>query len=135
MYACNQEHFQANSAIHNVNERIGPIFIDQLPTFLVLKKLHRPTILASKYSTVYHLVSKSYINKKEQFKETLKSYLNTRPFYSVEFLMFKNDSEFLMFKNDSIFLKVCCLYIIIIIISGTTARTGPWPSLTGFRDG
>jgi hypothetical protein len=23
----------------------------------------------------------------------------------------------------------------IIIISGTTARTGPWPLLTGFRDG
>jgi hypothetical protein len=33
------------------------------------------------------------------------------------------------------FVNIRMYIIIIIIISGTTARIGPWPPLTGFRDG
>jgi hypothetical protein len=33
------------------------------------------------------------------------------------------------------FISKCNYKLAVIIISGTTARTGPWPPLTGFRDG
>jgi hypothetical protein len=76
---------------HNVIQGIGTIITDQLPTFHVFKKVH--TILASKYSTVYHQVSK-VMNKKAQFKVAQRRYLNTHFFYSVdEFLMFLNESQ------------------------------------------
>jgi hypothetical protein len=36
----------------------------------------------------------------------------------------------------SVIIEFCEVFVIvIIIISGITARIGPWPPLTGFRDG
>jgi hypothetical protein len=50
----NLELFQINSTKAVLTQRIRTIFIDQLPTFHVLKKVL--TMLASKSSIVYHLV-------------------------------------------------------------------------------
>jgi len=40
---------------------ISIIFIDQMPTYLVFKKVH--SVLASNYSTVYHIVQQSLRRK------------------------------------------------------------------------
>jgi hypothetical protein len=46
----------------------------------------------SQFSIICHLVSKSLMNEKAQFKIPLKRYLNTHSFYSVdEFPLSKND--------------------------------------------
>jgi len=50
-----QEHFQTDSAIHSFNRTI---FINQLPTFHVIKKVQ--TILASKHSSLPSSLKKSY---------------------------------------------------------------------------
>jgi hypothetical protein len=87
----NQEHFQTNSAIHNVNTRDRD-------------HLHRPTgNLSCFQKSAYYADIKifnslpsslrSLMNKQTQFKIALKSYLNTHSIYSVE--------ELLTFKNDS----------------------------------
>jgi hypothetical protein len=87
----NQEHFEANSAIHSANTRNRD-------------HLHRPTanlscFQKSAYSAGIKIFNslpsnfRSLTNKKTQFKVTLKRYLNTHCFYSIE--------EFLTFKNDS----------------------------------
>jgi hypothetical protein len=52
----NQKHFQSNSAVHCVNTRNRHHHLDQLPTSHVFRKVH--TMLASKFSTTYPLVSK-----------------------------------------------------------------------------
>jgi hypothetical protein len=69
---------------------IETIFMGQLPTFHVFKKVH--TMFASKSLTLPSNL-RCLINKKAQFKVALKRYLNIHCFYSVE--------EFLMFRNDS----------------------------------
>jgi hypothetical protein len=76
-----------------LTQGIWTIFIDQSPTFHVLKKVH--TILAPKYSSTPPPPPslKILMNKAAQFEAALKMYLNTCSFYSVE--------EFLMFKNNS----------------------------------
>jgi len=73
---------------------IGIIFIDQLPTFHVFKKVH--IMLASKSSSLPSNL-RSLMNKQTQFKVALKRYLNTHSFYSVE--------EFLTFRNNSLYMK------------------------------
>jgi hypothetical protein len=52
----NQEHFQTNSAIHNVNTRNRDLLHRPIANVSCFKKVHN--ILAPKYSTVYHPVSK-----------------------------------------------------------------------------
>jgi len=48
----NQEHIHTNSAIHSVNTRDRDHLHRPNATFHVFRKVH--TMLASKYSTVYH---------------------------------------------------------------------------------
>jgi hypothetical protein len=88
----NQEHFQANSAVHSVNTR---------------NKNHRHRPIANptgfQKSTYYSGIKifnnlsyslKSLMNEKARFKVALKRYLNTHSFYSVEkFVVSKTDSS------------------------------------------
>jgi len=48
-----QENFQTNSSLHNINRR-KKLFIDQIETYLVFQKVN--CMLATKFSTIYHLV-------------------------------------------------------------------------------
>jgi hypothetical protein len=50
-----------------------------MPTYLAFEKIH--FMLASKFSTVYHIVLK---NEKAKVKVALRKFLNTDSFYSVE---------------------------------------------------
>jgi hypothetical protein len=60
---------------------IGTICTDEFcQPVMFLNRVH--IILESKYSTVYHLVSK-VMNNKAQFEAVLKMYLHTHSFYSV----------------------------------------------------
>jgi hypothetical protein len=62
----NPDLFQTNLTIHSDNTRNKNIFIDQLTTFIVFRKVL--TLLASKSSTFYHLVSKSFQIKRRNLK-------------------------------------------------------------------
>jgi hypothetical protein len=86
----NQENFQTNSSIHNINTRNK-------------HHLHRPNANLScfqkstlydgirTYSDLLHSLT-SLKNEKAEFKVALKRYLNTHSFYSVdEFFMCKNN--------------------------------------------
>jgi hypothetical protein len=101
----NQEHFHTNLAIHSVNTRNRD-------------HLHRPTASLSCFQkSAYYAGIKlfnslpsnlrSLMNIKAQFKVTLKRYLNTHSFYSVE--------QFLTFKSDSYVQKFffpCCMDLV-----------------------
>jgi len=50
----NQEMFQTNSSIHNINISNKHYLHRPMPTHHVLKKVH--SVLASEFSTVYHTV-------------------------------------------------------------------------------
>jgi hypothetical protein len=65
-----------------LTQGVRTIFIDQLPTFHVLKKGTYYYIIKIFNSLPLNL--KSLMNKKIQFKVTLKRYLNTPLFYSVD---------------------------------------------------
>jgi len=70
---------------------IKTIFIDQMPTYLVSKKVH--FMLASKFSTVFQPCSLAVLKKdKAKFKVALRQYLNTYTIYFVdEFFVYEND--------------------------------------------
>jgi hypothetical protein len=53
----NQEHFRLIQLYAELTLEIVMFFIDQLPTFHVFRKVR--TILASEFSTTYHVVSKA----------------------------------------------------------------------------
>jgi hypothetical protein len=88
----NQEHFQANSAVHSVNTRNK-------------YHLHRPVanLTCFQKSTYYSGIKifnnppaslRNVMKEKAKFKVALKQYLNTHSFYSVdEFLLYKTDSS------------------------------------------
>jgi hypothetical protein len=88
----NQEHFQANSAVHSVNTRNK-------------HHLHRPVAnLTCFQKSAYYSGIKIFNNppaslrnvmkEKVKFKVVLKQYLNTHSFYSIdEFLLYKTDSS------------------------------------------
>jgi hypothetical protein len=58
------------------------IFTDQMPTYLVFKKVH--CMMASGFTIVYRVVSQVLRMKMQNFKVALKRYLNTHSFYSVD---------------------------------------------------
>jgi hypothetical protein len=64
----NQEHFQTNSTVHNVNIRMS--FLDQLPHSRLKKNTYNSgiNIFNSPQSSL-----KNFINKKRLYKEVLKS--------------------------------------------------------------
>jgi hypothetical protein len=62
----NQENFQTNSSVHSIIQGISTIFIDQLPTYHALRKVH--SILASEFSAVYHVVSQILRMKRHNLK-------------------------------------------------------------------
>jgi hypothetical protein len=84
-----QEHFQINSTVHRANKYFLYRLIASLWCF---KRVH--SVMASKFSTIYHLVSKVLWMRKHNLNR-LKTYLNTHSFYSVD--------ELLLSKNDLIF--------------------------------
>jgi len=70
---------------------INTIFIDQMPTYHVSKKVH--LMLASKFSTVYQPCSLAVLNKdKAKYKAALWQYLNTYTIYFAdEFFICEDD--------------------------------------------
>jgi hypothetical protein len=104
----NHEHYQTNSAVHNVNTQNRDHVhrpVDNLSSF------HK-----SAYSSGIKIFNsllpslKSLVNKTTQFKVALKRYLNAHSFYSVdEFLLFKNDSQY--FKGLSLYSITYLLYM------------------------
>jgi hypothetical protein len=81
------EHFQTNSFLRGVNTRNRTICTDLLSSSHVFENVHNT--MASRYSTVYHIVS-SLMNKKVQFKVVLYRYFNMHSFYSIkDFIIFK----------------------------------------------
>jgi hypothetical protein len=69
----NQELFQTNSAIHNVNTTKKNYLHRPVSNLSCFQKVYN--MLASESSTVYHQISKSLINRKAQFKVALKMVL------------------------------------------------------------
>jgi hypothetical protein len=51
----------------NIHTRKRTIFIEQMPTYLVFKKVH--SMLASEYSTVYHAVLQALMMKRQNIKQ------------------------------------------------------------------
>jgi hypothetical protein len=86
-----QEHFQANSAIHNVNTRSRHHLHRQVANLSCFQK--SAYYAGIKIFNILPSNLKSLMNKKAQFKVGLKRYLDTHSFYSLE--------EFLTFKNYS----------------------------------
>jgi hypothetical protein len=86
----NQEYFQTHSALHSINTRN---VYDHIPA-VNLSCFQKSTCYCGiKIFNSLPCSHKHFVNKKVQFKATLKIYLNTQSFYSVgEFLMFKNES-------------------------------------------
>ena len=86
----NQEGFQTNSFVHSVNtsSKHNLQWPSAKLTFFS-KNVH--FMLASKFSSVCHLVWQS-LSEKETFKVAIRKYFNTHSFYSVrEFFMCKDD--------------------------------------------
>ena len=60
-----------------------------MPTYLVSKEVY--SIMASKFSTVYHICLTIFKNDKAKFKAVYRKYSNTHSFYSAhEFFMCKD---------------------------------------------
>jgi hypothetical protein len=92
----NQEHFQANSAVHSINTR-NKHHLHR--SFAYLTGFQKNTYYSGmKIFNNLPYSLKSLMNEKAKFKEALKRYLNALSFYSVD--------EFLVSKTD-ILLKVC----------------------------
>ena len=53
-FVCNKINFQTNVSLHSINTRTNSIFMEQVPTFHVFRKVH--SVLASKFSAVYRVV-------------------------------------------------------------------------------
>jgi hypothetical protein len=70
----NQEHFQIHLYTILI-QVISTIFIDQISTYLVFKKVR--SMLASKFSTILK-------SEKTKFKVALRKYLNMLSFHSVD---------------------------------------------------
>jgi hypothetical protein len=87
----NQENFQPNSSIHSTDTAISTTCIDQMPTYLVFKKVHSMPV--SEFSTDSLISLISLKNENTKFKLALRKYLNTHSFYSVdEFFMYEDGS-------------------------------------------
>jgi hypothetical protein len=72
---------------------VSTVFKDQLPAFHVFRGVY--SVLASTFSTFYHLVSQVFVTKKAQFKAAFRRYLNTHSLYRVdEWFMFEDGQYF-----------------------------------------
>jgi hypothetical protein len=90
------------------------IFIDQLSIFHFQKSAYYAgtKIFHSPPSNL-----ESLTNRKAQFKVTLKLYLNTHSFYSVEeFLMFKNDLCLCMCMHVPTWILSFCFWVVLMLL-------------------
>jgi len=104
----NQENFQTNLSIHNINTRNKHHFHRPNAIIFILKKVH--SVLASEFSTVYHLV---LWNEEAKFKAALRKHLNTHFFYSVgEFFCVQRLSLILFHKMFVVIVEILCILCI-----------------------